>query len=616
MTSIMAKTVQVQSSASTDKSHRLLVTAVRTSVAPNHPMASRLDMLEKNFDKLEKFFSKRRKAAAFRDSLFGGSRSVTPAYPQAPLDRDHVEMSTQIFPHAPFIRPTSTRMRARDEVTLASHPVRRAQSLPETSNPPSQFPTRSPAETITSSLEVPTRSSSLLYKPARPSIAGLLEFSFAEKPRRSHDSSLPSIPASPLQGPVKGANLNNPQGLLSVFPSHRPDTPPHSDQESSSPPSPVYMKTLHAVPPRSGPTPEPESSPALLPLLADRNSNCTVEQRVPRQRHVSLGNSEASQAEVMPLRKALSDSTLATPTPSPSRDSVLKEPSLDEFLSLSDDDIADECTPTVPPSTPPSCSLPAKPTPTPESGQASKRYPLLTLASPLTSRPATAAAFEAARLAARYKFDLVYVVNLWPKESIEAQHMASIPTRAPGLSHTDDYMDGHGPLACISPKSGMTGRLLAGYGLPSVMSPFRISAPVHRKVLRTDGWLEYRSETTTPDEFSRGYSCSFYTGVGLKGTTFSESTPSQSPKRKSKKKRSRPKNRGIVFAAYRLPRLDGTTISSDPSELEALYGDAEALVEMLIDIHSMQRARRPMARHHVDETGPMPTRSGIPSLAT
>ena len=47
----------------------------------------------------------------------------------------------------------------------------------------------------------------------------------------------------------------------------------------------------------------------------------------------------------------------------------------------------------------------------------------------------------------------------------------------------------------------------------------------------------------------------------------------------------RPPNRGIVFAAFRLPRPDGSSKTSTAEELEALHADAEVLVDMCIDIH-------------------------------
>jgi hypothetical protein len=142
----------------------------------------------------------------------------------------------------------------------------------------------------------------------------------------------------------------------------------------------------------------------------------------------------------------------------------------------------------------------------------------------------------------------------------------------------------------------VTGRLLAAYGLSSIMYPFRISAPVHQEVLRTEGWLEYRNATGAMDEFARGYSCSFYTGHsparGREAAAGAGASPTDNTKR-ARNGKPKPANRGIVFAAFRVPNPDGSPVCSDPAELEELHGDAEALVDMLIEIHMAQRQTAP-----------------------
>jgi hypothetical protein len=147
-----------------------------------------------------------------------------------------------------------------------------------------------------------------------------------------------------------------------------------------------------------------------------------------------------------------------------------------------------------------------------------------------------------------------------------------------------------------SPGGHITGRLLAAYGLPSIMYPFRISAPVHQKVLRTEGWLEYRNDTGAADEFARGYSCSFYTGHSpARGHDHNAAVATPGGGNKRRKLKASPPNRGIVFAAFRLPREDGAPTGADAEELDALHRDAEALVDMLIEIHMTQRHRQPVA---------------------
>ena len=233
----------------------------------------------------------------------------------------------------------------------------------------------------------------------------------------------------------------------------------------------------------------------------------------------------------------------------------------------------------------------------------------------VAGNPAAVAAFEAARIAVRYKFDLVYVVNLWPNYTASAAPSAllkknSMPALAPmtacassptisatklrSLQALHKCLEGQGSVANISPPGSLNGRILAAYGLPAVLSPFHISAPVHQKVLQANGWLEYHSSATALDEFTRGYSCAFYTGHSPDGrwrpaVMDVDQERTGSPQDRAKRRAETPPNRGIVFAAYRLPNPDGTIKATASDELDKLYQDAELLVETLIDSHVLQR---------------------------
>lgn len=147
----------------------------------------------------------------------------------------------------------------------------------------------------------------------------------------------------------------------------------------------------------------------------------------------------------------------------------------------------------------------------------------------------------------------------------------------------------------------MTGRLLAAYGLHSIMCPFQISAPVHQKVLQTQGWLEYHNENTglaaPMDQFARGYSCSFYTGYSPDRRDEQQQLPLRG--RGTRGNGATAANRGVVFAAFRLPRQDGTSIDCTAAELAALHKEAEFLVDLLIDINMIERKRRAVARRGV-----------------
>ncbi|KAL2154503.1 hypothetical protein VTH82DRAFT_3179 [Thermothelomyces myriococcoides] len=299
----------------------------------------------------------------------------------------------------------------------------------------------------------------------------------------------------------------------------------------------------------------------------------------------------------------------------PNPDPVLKEPTFNDFLSLSDDDIVDEHAAfrvqKKPASKTPAFAMASDPTPASSPIRERSAFPLLTLSPPLASRPAAAAAIEAARIATKYKFDLVYVVNLWPSR-ISRSGCPSASGRSYGTPHlsppprnTPVPPPGKPDLTTPNPDCDMTGRLLAAYGLSSIVCPFRISAPVHLKVLRAQGWLEYRNESGARDEFACGYSHAFYTGYSPvrghgggddgagAGAGVGGGSEGHREYQGRQGRQDKPANRGIVFAAFRVPREDGSgPVFCDAAELEALHKDAEALVDMLINTRTARRRPR------------------------
>ncbi|KAK5658875.1 hypothetical protein OQA88_1689 [Cercophora sp. LCS_1] len=598
-------------------------------------MAVGLDRLERKLDALEKFFRKRRGSG--RDAP---SQTNTPA---APRKSDSI---FRTFPQPSFIRPISSRMMAREEVSIMVRSTQRAHSLPESPSTPRLISLTSqpedepkPSSPPTSPRacqppRIPKRSSSLspTRRPASlASLAELLEFSFANSSRQ-RDATRPPLSISRTR-------------TVSISPKAQPDRRRHSEESQKStpfqrqpititpPPSAeydksfgslpdVFQKGLPAMPPPSEPTPEP--SPRLVPLPDPEVGELDVDERLEITRPRSFDETIIFPKEArIALRESLSFESLAALKASVKTFPILKEPAVSDFLSLSDDDIADDTpapastateAPTCPPvpqptppplalntsiaqqaavSKPPAYSLPLDPPVLVASPQITAGTRLLTLSPPLATRPATAAAFEAARIASKYRFDLVYVVNLWPNRmgSISTRN-STIPPPSPSPSTPRPSIDVPPSPTSPTTRTGMTGRLLAAYGLQYVTSPFRISAPVHSKVLRSEGWLEYCSDEDQLEGFSRGYSRSFYTGRSPDGRGQPVDDDADG---KPRRRRGIAPNRGVVFAAYRFPRADGTSLASDADELEALGRDAETLVDMLIDIHMTQRQRRPVA---------------------
>lgn len=533
------------------------------------------------FDRLERFFVKRKVSTVTADSI-------------EPVITTNLSTTEPQFPSPSFIRPKATRMAAREEVIVKQPGSIRSPSVADVHSPHRMGSIKAQSSTYSSDsyrLQYsPIRTSSLRYLQGQNLLDGFEDFQFPQPPIRNGEIS----PASSASNQMLSFELSGQRSPRSCSPRkteigpNRLDTPPASDLEDDDFRCPRYFrnKKLPELPHGALPTPgpSPELSPVLDSQLRESRSidilNKAVYQDIHRQLHECL--------EQPPLRRTLSRSSLSLLTSGGSlSNSTLREPDVIDFLNLSDDDIA-EISPDSPTmSSEPDHSPPSTLAPTISPRQ---RQSLLTLTPPYASRPATAAAFEAARIAQRYNFDLVYVVNLWPDVS-------GPPTVGPEedtASFDSDFS--------AKPSRGMTGRLLAAYGLHNVKSPFQISAGVHGKILRSGGWIEYRNQEARSDEFARGYACAFYTGqYSRSGSIVSSNSTSSSKVKQS--------DRGIVFAAYRKPRADGNMmgVGSSKSELADVHQDAEALVEMLIDIHVANRLRQPLLRSHdPDETGPMP----------
>ncbi|KAK0660504.1 hypothetical protein QBC41DRAFT_40180 [Cercophora samala] len=512
------------------------------------------------------------------------------------------EDTSQTFPSPSFIRPTSQRMLARDEAVLSPRQSRRAQSLPDAPSTPrmnslvSISASPRPSNHSTNSPRVPQRTSSLSPRSSRTSssLAELLEFSFdgtgvlglgdndtSERRSRSNSKVNPRSASSSVspKAPINRKRLPLEQGgspTMSFGPAPIP-TPPCSPPDS------------------------PPVSPSLipLPLASAHRTKLGLIEPLERSQSVHVFGQQPPEYLAKEPRKTTSASTLRLTKSMAKNNTVLREPSLDDFMALSDDEILDgfplppqshRPSPNLPSLNPPSFPLPPDPPVSPTPRRFSAIYPLLTLSPPLASRPATAAAFEAARIAAKYNFDLVYVVNLWPNDMGLSRPSSRRSPYPPSPPQT--------PISASAPSVGrtssrrMTGRLLAAYGLSSIKYPFRISAPVHEKVLQTEGWLEYRSNEFRKDEHARGYMCSFHTCYNPSKQEALDASSAKKP------------NRGIVFAAYR-----NTPTDNNEAQLELLREDAETLVDLLIDIHSTQRERKPSAarRYAAQETGPLPS---------
>ncbi|KAK7226633.1 hypothetical protein V2G26_014636 [Clonostachys chloroleuca] len=517
-------------------------------------------------DKLERFFFHKRK---------GLGASVTASTVPSSPTKQHMDLQ---FPSPSFIRPKTSRMAAREEVRYtpgARFPATNEADFPQRYGSIDSRKSRATSTCHEWQLARP-RSSSLDSERSRR-MCTFDEFGFPKPPIRRgrispfelNSKPLPEAPSRPVSGTSSILHFH-------ISP-NRTDTPPSSDIETecsslgrpiSSNPAAYTYKSL----------PTPESSPEIGPLpdweLLNNQTIDILNQDLCDDIQRKLGESMTNPTTASISHPDQTEGSEISPNSSFSNAS-LQEPEVCDFFTLSDENVAESyaeeslfsddarrsyASITLAPSV---LSLPLR------------DPPLLTLEQPSTSRPARVAAFEAARIASRYKFDMLYVVNLWPEN-----------TASP--SPRDSY-----------PIEGMTGRLLVAYGLHHSPSPFQISSEVHTKILQSPGWMEYRDEQAEND-FACAYAYTFYprSAGDKRGSGSSLSTQSSTATLV---------DRGIVFAAFRKKDTQNSTHYPTLDELAYLGRDVETMIQVLIDIHNTRQMRQaPSQQEYSDETGPMP----------
>ena len=536
------------------------------------------------FDRLERFFSAKRKA-----SVFSNTASTAPSSaPGSPT-----ETSTgSSFPSPSFIRPKTSRMAAREEFRF-KQPDNKLSIDYHALIPERNASTDGNYHGNTAAshrLRVRHANSSSFGSKQREELASVLRgFEFPTPPISRKGSIAPpgtELASSPFLNVVGYQPSRSESPGRAEIPVSRLETPPSSDLEDT----PLSQRRPKAkklqIAPCTRDLPTPELSPELGPVsdwqLHEHLAVDILDESLFKDFQVQLEKTFGESG----FGQHLAQSDYNAPEASPMADPVspnlslsggfLQEPDFNEFFSLSDDNVAESefenlalqgmvQAPVI--TTPRVSSLPLC------------DPPLLILEPPCANRPATAAAFEAARIASRYNFDMLYVVNLWPERTLP---------KAIGQEGSSGSVQ------------AMTGRLLAAYGLHNGPSPFRISPEVHTEVLRSESWLDYRDEEALNGVPSHAYSCSFYPGQYEEKRSAGLTTPTHA-------KEINAVDRGIVFAAYRKPRADGSMRYSTPEELAFLRRDVEAMVEMLIDVHVASRLRQPpLSTHYSHETGPMP----------
>ncbi|OTB07518.1 hypothetical protein M426DRAFT_239683 [Hypoxylon sp. CI-4A] len=395
-----------------------------------------------------------------------------------------------------------------------------------------------------------------------------------------------------------------PSSPLSPFPT-LPESPPASDGEDDYYSSPSRPRTVKALgsPIEFTPRQSSDFSPAVPTRRNSVRESWGIRYEDPVLVCTTLEESTCVPRPQL-VRRSTSKSSLSTITRIATYNGELKEPTLDEFYALDDDDVL-ESFPTaytaeadIPPTPPPKNSpktpigrsrstrhAPIAPTATIDTSSGELTPPrtptdpqFLTLAYSPTNASGALGAMWAASIASTYNFDLIYIISLWPKHGGIDSDPSRQSTPTDPQCKTPDGENAASQCAIVAnAKSGMNGRLLAAYGLNEFGSPFRIHTQFHRRMLGSKGWKEYRDELASPGMISRGWTCSFY-------------NDSISPRRNGvvDKIPARPKiaNRGIIFAAYtRKTTKSAIPVRSSPKQtavLGKLYYDAQTLVDALV----------------------------------
>ncbi|KAG6005132.1 hypothetical protein E4U21_000386 [Claviceps maximensis] len=529
------------------------------------------------FDRLERLFAYKRKAST---EASPNGRSGPPVQPP-----------NQQFPSPSFIRPKTSRMTARQEICIRQatdrspsvpdiRSAQRAEYGPRLVSVPADGSKYQPQYRLT---QLPAFS----HGETETLMSALHDFQFP-KPPSSNGTTSPRAKHFSYEKPAQTPRLTRSRCRspleISIPAPYRLDTPPSSDpgdNELHSPSSTAKRSQMISLPTR---LPTPEQSPDVGPSHDSRLTSVQSADCLDNTLYQAIEN-QLGEPFDQRLEKTHSQSSIAQSAAGSFCSSTLREPDVSEFLSLSDDDIAESApnSPVLAPVQKVDDRIPSVPEDLWISSSEPLESRLLTLTPPRASRPAAAAAFEAARIARRYDFDLVYVVNLWPNTSCPTPptHQSMPPPRKP-----------------------MMGRLLAAHGLHHVPSPLEISEEVHTTILRSDGWVEYRDQDALPHDIARGYASAFHTG---------QYAPSGPPRRASPVsgvRLSERVDRGIIFAAYRKPRRGNDKLGRTFSDVELgeLHRNAEALVEMVIDIHVANKKRRlPCRNFSSDDIGPIPT---------
>ena len=414
------------------------------------------------------------------------------------------------------------------------------------------------------------------------------------------------------------------ESKFSLFPKQRSREPFHVPQVDSPPASDgeedhAIISTKRPVSTSSLPTPDRSTtsslgSPSRLQIPGSEENRCSKRDTWEAWGHrvddpiSGIDFSEDTKDEdheggvkLQPVRRSSSAATLSVLTGHGPKENILREPTIEEFYALSDEALAEPllASPILNPHSTP--ELPPKDTDAPSltppelytkrnsatgavtsqsTGEMTPPYTpkdprFLAMDSTRHDVIGAQGAIWCARIADKYHFDMIYVVSLWPKAAgskwdPSCRPLAESPIKSiPGAALRNCPVELH-------PKSAITGRLLAGYGLGEVITPFQIATKPHLKLLISGQWEEYHNKPDSEEDISHGWAHAFYSDyVPVVGAEPCDQTgsPSKIPD----------PNRGIVFGAYVKHKNRINILGKQGPEKQAHFDRILADVRTLID---------------------------------
>lgn len=162
-------------------------------------------------------------------------------------------------------------------------------------------------------------------------------------------------------------------------------------------------------------------------------------------------------------------------------------------------------------------------------------------------------------IATTFGFDEIYIMSFWPDDRKRRGRLLDFPM------HFESARSSKASRRESKPK--VAGRLLASYGIEGATGSWELPTDILAEALDTEEtWYEYQDVTPPPEGLSHGFMCSFYGNCLPSAQSKSDELV----------------NRGIVFAAFHTDSKPIIT-SGTLSDRNLLLGDLRLLAKVLVD---------------------------------